>query len=92
VSKNAQKIGLGRILVNELEKIGRTWHMKKIMLTVIKINAGALLFYEKTSFVMDPISPGYVDTASDKGDGGSEDDEWVDEDEECDYMILSKRL
>lgn len=59
--------------------MGAAWGMKKVMLTVFKANADACRFYEHMGFMMDETSPGFAE------DG----DEWVDE-EEGDYVILSK--
>ncbi|KDQ09251.1 hypothetical protein BOTBODRAFT_531168 [Botryobasidium botryosum FD-172 SS1] len=89
VSQGYRKLGLGRVLIRDLEAIGIRWQMKKIMLTVLKANQGAILFYDKMGFNLDPISPDFVDPTS---TGNNEEEEWVDEDEDCDYKILSKVL
>ncbi|KAJ7631012.1 acyl-CoA N-acyltransferase [Roridomyces roridus] len=57
VSKSSQRHGLGRTLMNCLEKIAVDFTMDKLMLTVFKGNSRALKFYSKIGFELDPDSP-----------------------------------
>ncbi|KAI9595460.1 hypothetical protein BDF19DRAFT_71933 [Syncephalis fuscata] len=57
VDCSAQGQGIGRILMQEMDKIAAHWHMTKIMLTLIKINTPAKLFYQQLGFTIDEISP-----------------------------------
>jgi GNAT superfamily N-acetyltransferase len=36
ITSSVQGQGIGRVLMQELEKIAKQWHMMKIMLTVLK--------------------------------------------------------
>ncbi|KAH9821702.1 acyl-CoA N-acyltransferase [Melampsora americana] len=68
--------GLGRALMHLLEEIGKSWKMKKVMLTVHKANTRALSFYlSKMNYEFDEISPSQVEGA-----------------DPADYEIMSKRL
>ncbi|KAI0051782.1 acyl-CoA N-acyltransferase, partial [Auriscalpium vulgare] len=81
VSKDAQRCGLGRQLMQFLRDIGKRWQMEKVMLTVLKANDRACALYKSIGFEVDPTSPGY------------EDDEGADEEEEpVDYWIMSQKL
>lgn len=71
--------GLGALLMNRMEDIGRSVGVEKAMLTVFRSNVVACRFYEKVGYVLDDYSPqprrlrnGTI--------------------KEFDYMILSKRL
>ncbi|KAH7931053.1 hypothetical protein BV22DRAFT_1108918 [Leucogyrophana mollusca] len=80
VARTSQRLGLGKILTQHLLDIAAHWQMQKVMLTVFKANKSADAFYRSVGFSLDVTSPGYA-----------EDEEgWEDEDEECDYVILSK--
>ncbi|KAI8049481.1 acyl-CoA N-acyltransferase [Syncephalis plumigaleata] len=57
VMSSIQGQGIGRVLMQELEKIARQWHMVKIMLTVLKVNKAAHTFYQRLGFQSDEISP-----------------------------------
>jgi len=83
VSKDAQQRGIGRILMQLLSNIGGKWGMRKVMLTVLKRNTAAIGFYRSAGFTVDPTSPEYQSEDS---------DEWVDDDDEYDYQILSKSI
>ncbi|KDR85062.1 hypothetical protein GALMADRAFT_233668 [Galerina marginata CBS 339.88] len=79
-----QGMGLGKKMLSELGKLGQTFYMEKIMLTVLKGNMKAALFYKATGFSMDPSSPDYLES----------DDEFEGDEisEEVDYEILSKKV
>ncbi|TFY70367.1 hypothetical protein EVG20_g2643 [Dentipellis fragilis] len=87
VAKSARRTGLGKVLMQCLYDIGRTWHMQKVMLTVFKANESATAFYKSVGFEMDPFSPGYEGSESEESDASESDDG-----EECDYMILSRKI
>ncbi|KAF8735477.1 hypothetical protein AX14_001974 [Amanita brunnescens Koide BX004] len=57
VSSTARRRGLGKMLMQQLWKIGSSWKMEKIMLTVLKENTAALEFYTKLGFAVDETSP-----------------------------------
>ncbi|KAI0800909.1 acyl-CoA N-acyltransferase [Fomes fomentarius] len=67
--------GLGQFFVDKLTRIRKHWKMEKILLTCLKTNVSARLFYGKTGFVLYTGSPEY-----DGPDG----------DETYDYEVLSK--
>ncbi|KAG6845785.1 hypothetical protein H0H87_003839 [Tephrocybe sp. NHM501043] len=73
--------GLGKLLIQILERIGVEWGMEKVMLTVFKVNEDAIKFYHALGFTMDESSPGYL-----------EEDDDMDTVEGVDYEILSMRL
>ncbi|KAA1468231.1 acyl-CoA N-acyltransferase, partial [Dentipellis sp. KUC8613] len=85
VAKTARRTGLGKVLMQCLHDIGRAWNMQKIMLTVFKINEPATAFYKSVGFEMDPFSPGYEGSESEESSSDASD-------EECDYVILSKKI
>lgn len=80
LNPKAQGLGLGKMLMLTLEKIGERIGLEKAMLTVFKSNTRAMNLYQKSlGFVVDEFSPpprrlrnGTV--------------------KEADYLILSKRL
>ncbi|CDO76639.1 hypothetical protein BN946_scf184868.g53 [Trametes cinnabarina] len=88
VAENFRGSGLGRFLIDSLTAIGQHYHMEKIMLTVLKCNEAARLFYARTGFTMDPSSPDYRSTSQDDGLRGVE----KHIEESCDYEILAKAL
>ncbi|GAA5986369.1 hypothetical protein JCM5350_002896 [Sporobolomyces pararoseus] len=57
VEEIAQGQGVGRLLMDSLERIGKETKMDKIMLTVFKANESAISFYEKIGFTIDEIDP-----------------------------------
>ncbi|GAA5962112.1 hypothetical protein JCM3765_005526 [Sporobolomyces pararoseus] len=57
VESNAHGQGVGRLLMDRLERIGKATKMDKTMLTVFKANGSATSFYEKIGFVVDEIDP-----------------------------------
>ncbi|KAJ9087923.1 hypothetical protein DSO57_1028262 [Entomophthora muscae] len=57
VSRDASNQGIGTALMNCLEAIARHWMVPSIMLTVFKVNKGALRFYFRLGFTVDPSSP-----------------------------------
>ncbi|TRM66152.1 acyl-CoA N-acyltransferase [Schizophyllum amplum] len=84
ICQSCRRQGLGRILMDQLRRIGAHYKMSKIMLTVFNANRPALQFYRALGFELDPTSPGGYDHDS---DSDSEDAE--DEEEGYDYQILS---
>ena len=52
-----QRQGLGKKVMEVIEKITLNGGFKKIMLTVFKENVGALQFYEQLNFAVDDCSP-----------------------------------
>ncbi|POW12973.1 hypothetical protein PSHT_07921 [Puccinia striiformis] len=52
--------GLGKVLMEILERIGSSWEMKKVMLTVQTENETAVKFYRSLGFFPDEISPSQV--------------------------------
>ncbi|GAA5834055.1 hypothetical protein JCM9279_004203 [Rhodotorula babjevae] len=50
--------GVGRALMDALERTARAWRMDKVMLTVFKANEQALAFYDKIGYAEDEIDPG----------------------------------
>jgi len=85
-------MGLGKMLMNELEAIGSRRSMDKAMLTCLKNNVDALAFYNRQGYTPDEIDPTRV--------ADEEDDEWEDVGSDgevqkqggADYVILSKVL
>ncbi|KAF8912729.1 acyl-CoA N-acyltransferase [Gymnopilus junonius] len=80
VSKAHQGLRLGRKLLNELTKLGKAFHLEKVILTVLKTNVEAVAFYKAVGFVLDPTSPDH------EGHIGEE------EVAEVDYQILSRSV
>ncbi|WAQ81815.1 hypothetical protein PtA15_2A127 [Puccinia triticina] len=70
--------GLGKLLMEILERIGSSWAMKKLMLTVQTENENAVQFYRSLNFLPDEISPSQV--------------EQPEGEPKADYEILSKTL
>ncbi|EMD42210.1 hypothetical protein CERSUDRAFT_129691 [Gelatoporia subvermispora B] len=86
VHEKAQRMGLGKYLMQQLASIGRTWHMKKIMLTCLKANSAAKRFYITSGFELDPTSPEYISSDEEIDEGQ------IDETVNVDYEILSVLL
>ena len=62
VSDRAQRSGLGRRLMNIMELVANKNGMRKVMLTVFKMNGGAMKFYrEKMKYAIDESSPSNFD-------------------------------
>ncbi|KAL0951097.1 hypothetical protein HGRIS_007834 [Hohenbuehelia grisea] len=59
VLQEAQRRGLGKVLMEQLVSVSKTWKIGKINLTVFLSNPGALKFYKTFGFVLDETSPGY---------------------------------
>ncbi|GAA5985723.1 hypothetical protein JCM11641_007193 [Rhodosporidiobolus odoratus] len=57
VDATAQGQGVGRALVEALEKLAKAYRMDKTMLTVFKANTQAVGFYEKIGYGKDEIDP-----------------------------------
>lgn len=79
LSPMARGKGLGALLMNQMEDIGRLVGLEKAMLTVFKSNTTARRFYEKGGYEIDEYSP-----QPRKLRNGTI--------KEFDYLILSKRL
>lgn len=79
LAPTARGHGLGGILMNRMEEIGRLVGVEKAMLTVFKSNVAARRFYQKGGYVVDEYSP-----QPRKLRNGTI--------KEFDYEILSKRL
>ena len=62
VSDRAQRSGLGKRLMNIMELVALKNGMQKVMLTVFKMNGGAMTFYrEKMKYAIDESSPSNFD-------------------------------
>jgi len=61
IAEMAQRKGVGKFMMQICELVGRKNNMKGVMLTSFKNNPSANAFYlEKLKYVIDPISPSYV--------------------------------
>ncbi|BEJ15547.1 hypothetical protein CspHIS471_0501520 [Cutaneotrichosporon sp. HIS471] len=85
LSEQARGMGLGAILMAELEGIGSRRGMTKSMLTCLANNTAALAFYAKAGYTPDEIDPTRI-----AEEGGWEDVDSDGEDRRPDYRILSK--
>ena len=72
-------IGIGKHLIEAIQRVGEETRMEKMMLTIFEENLEARIFYERLDFSMDEFSPGPR-----KLRGGIV--------KEPDYAILSKAL
>ncbi|KAJ5206951.1 hypothetical protein N7491_002418 [Penicillium cf. griseofulvum] len=79
LSPAARGRGVGRLLMGQMERIGRAVGLEKAMLTVFKSNGIARRFYERLGYEVDEYSP-----RPRKLRNGTIKD--------VDYLILSKRL
>jgi GNAT superfamily N-acetyltransferase len=78
IQSTQQKAGLGKRLMNIIELLALKSHMHKVMLTVFKVNTKAMGFYlNKMKYEVDECSPSNFEG---------------EENENCDYEILSKSL
>ena len=50
VAPSLQAKGLGKILLNHVEKVARSYHLKRIRITVIPSRAELIAFYERRGF------------------------------------------
>ncbi|KAI9140423.1 hypothetical protein BKA69DRAFT_1029504 [Paraphysoderma sedebokerense] len=58
VHPNYHGYGIGSYLMNVLVRLGKSYHMKRVMLTVFKENKSALKFYmNRLGYKVDEISP-----------------------------------
>lgn len=57
ISNSYQGKGIGKHIMELLNKFQKATHMKKVMLTCFKINAAAMNFYLKNGFYIDECSP-----------------------------------
>ncbi|KZT61043.1 hypothetical protein CALCODRAFT_491710 [Calocera cornea HHB12733] len=98
VAPSARRLGMGKFLVDQLVLLAREYRMRKVMLTCLKANTSALAFYRSQGFIVDAISPSQVAARSAPSAAGGEtldgDTEWEDDDEEaeCDFEIMSRRV
>jgi len=85
VAAASRRMGLGKALLQAMECIGRKLNMRKVMLTILKANLGALRFYSSIGYLEDPTSPDYRET---------DEEGWEDSSsgESCDYQIFSKAI
>ncbi|PAV22168.1 acyl- N-acyltransferase [Pyrrhoderma noxium] len=77
-SKDARRLGLGKALIDSMKSIGRTYKMSILMLTLIKANETAKIFYESIGFETDETSPDFDEVSEEEED-----------DEDTGYSILS---
>jgi len=78
IQSTQQKAGIGKRLMNIVELLALKSHMHKVMLTVFKANEKAMGFYlNKMKYEVDENSPSNFEG---------------EENEKCDYEILSKNL
>lgn len=78
IQSKQQKVGLGKRLMNIVEMLALKSRMQKVMLTVFKANSNAMRFYlNKMKYEVDECSPSNFEG---------------EENESCDYEILSKSL
>jgi len=78
IQSTQQKAGIGKRLMNIVELLALKSHMHKVMLTVFKANKKAMGFYlNKMKYEVDENSPSNFEG---------------EENENCDYEILSKNL
>jgi ribosomal protein S18 acetylase RimI-like enzyme len=75
VHSNVQKLGIGKKLMSIVELISVNLKMEKVMLTVFRANVAAMAFYKKRNYNVDECSPSNFTG---------------EENENCDYEILSK--
>eukprot|EP00579_Thalassiosira_antarctica_P028057 CAMPEP_0202005232 /NCGR_PEP_ID=MMETSP0905-20130828/10321_1 /ASSEMBLY_ACC=CAM_ASM_000554 /TAXON_ID=420261 /ORGANISM="Thalassiosira antarctica, Strain CCMP982" /LENGTH=277 /DNA_ID=CAMNT_0048562753 /DNA_START=408 /DNA_END=1241 /DNA_ORIENTATION=- len=75
IHPTVQKIGLGKKLMTMIELLSLQLRIKKVMLTVFHSNEAAMGFYRKNKYAVDECSPSQFSG---------------EENENCDYEILSK--
>lgn len=57
VEKDYQRKGLGRFIMNALEKMARHNQMEKLILTVLTNNEAGIVFFKGLGFGVDDTSP-----------------------------------
>ncbi|KAH8102464.1 acyl-CoA N-acyltransferase [Cristinia sonorae] len=57
VAGESRGFGLGKQLMDFLASIGKKWRMECLMLTVLKVNKGAIRFYKSYGLQVDEYSP-----------------------------------
>lgn len=57
VEKEYQRKGLGKFIMNALEKMARHYEMEKLILTVLSNNESAITFFKALGFGVDDTSP-----------------------------------
>ena len=58
LSENLRGQGVGTVLMDIVEEIGRSAGVEKCMLTVFRSNRGAVRWYERRGYILDDFSPG----------------------------------
>ncbi|GAA5848433.1 hypothetical protein JCM5353_000241 [Sporobolomyces roseus] len=61
VEAGCKGMGVGRSVMDTLNRIGKEMKMDKTMLTVFKANASAVKFYRKIGFTLDEMDPSHFD-------------------------------
>ncbi|GAA5956125.1 hypothetical protein JCM8115_004418 [Rhodotorula mucilaginosa] len=57
IESSHQKQGVGRVLMDALERLARAYKMDKTMLTAFKNNTDAIAFYRRIGFATDDVDP-----------------------------------
>lgn len=57
VEQEHQRKGLGRFMMNALEKMARHYEMEKLILTVLTNNENGLTFFKSLGFATDDTTP-----------------------------------
>lgn len=57
VDKEYQRKGIGRFIMNALEKMARHYQMEKLILTVLTNNENSHTFFKGLGFSLDDTSP-----------------------------------
>ncbi|KWU43636.1 acyl-CoA N-acyltransferase [Rhodotorula sp. JG-1b] len=57
IESSHQKQGVGRVLMDALERLARAYKMDKTMLTAFKNNTDAIAFYRRIGFATDEVDP-----------------------------------
>lgn len=57
VEKEYQRKGLGRFIMNALEKMARHYQMEKLILTVLTNNEDGITFFKSIGFGVDDNTP-----------------------------------
>lgn len=57
IEKDFQRKGIGRFLIDALERCARHYQMEKLILTVLSNNTNAIEFFCRMGFATDDTSP-----------------------------------
>lgn len=57
IEKEYQRKGLGRFMINAMERIAKFYEMEKLILTVLSNNTNAIDFFKSMGFIADDTSP-----------------------------------